>query len=312
MLDFIVAVTLTAPDLDAAERAYGRWLEYATVERGRISEQIADVWGAPRMAGRRYVLMQPASGEPVYLRFVEQATVEGYAPLRTRGWNATEILVQDPDDLAARLGDSPFRIVGEPRPLSMNPDIRAMQVIGPANELLYLTRIPPGKSAFDLGSAKTGVDRVFIVVLGGADVASMLEFYRSRFGLSVREPSNARVGVLNEAYGFPPEHEIPLAIVRLPQSFLIEVDGYPAEAIERPVRPGELPPGMAMVSFEVAELDGLELEFMHPPRNFANAPYDGRRAAVTRGAAGELIELIESGNGAELLEEAEELEERED
>lgn len=312
MLEFIVAVTLTAPDLDAVEHAYGRWLDYAIVERGRIGEQLADAWGAPRMTGRRYVLMQPASGEPVYLRFVEQASVEGYAPLRTRGWNATEILVADPDGLAARLRGSPFRIVGEPRPLSMNPDIRAMQVVGPANELLYLTRIPPGKSAFNLGSAKTDVDRVFIVVLGGADVAAMLDFYRSRFALSVREPSPARVGVLNEAYGLPPEHEIQLAIVRLPQSFLIEVDGYPAEAIERPVPPGELPPGMAMVSFEIAALDSVDLEFLRPPRNFMSAPYDGRRAAVTRGAAGELIELIESGNGAELLEEAEELEERED
>ena len=91
--------------------------------------------------------MQPESGAGVFLRFVQAAPVAGYGPMKTFGWNATEILVQDPDALAEQLADSPFKIVGSPMNLSSNENIRAMQVVGPANEVLYLTRIPPGGAA---------------------------------------------------------------------------------------------------------------------------------------------------------------------
>jgi hypothetical protein len=65
--------------------------------------------------------------------------------MKTFGWNATEILVQDPDVLAhkCRGSDALFKIVREPRPLSATSNIRVMQVVGPADEVVYLTRIPP-------------------------------------------------------------------------------------------------------------------------------------------------------------------------
>ncbi|HPF27882.1 MAG TPA: hypothetical protein PK159_14955, partial [Steroidobacteraceae bacterium] len=65
MLVAIVAVTLTAPDLMAVEQAYARYLGYHTVERGVVSAELARGWDAPAVAGRSYLLMQPASGEPV-------------------------------------------------------------------------------------------------------------------------------------------------------------------------------------------------------------------------------------------------------
>jgi len=311
MLELIVAVTITAPDLAAIEQAYREWLDYEIVARGTVSREEAEQWAAPAVEGRAYLVMQPASGEAVYLRFVEQAPMAGAEPLRTHGWNATEILVEDPHALAQKLRDSPFRIIGEPRPLSMNPAIVAMQVIGPAGELLYLTRIPPGESAFGLGSARSFVDRVFIVVLGGADASQMLEYYHAGYGLAITEPAPARVGVLNREWGFADDHEIPLAIVRLPDSFLIEVDGYPAKASKRPTRAGELPPGMAIVSFAVDSLDAVDVPLLTQPRSLESMPYAGRRAALARGAAGELIELIERASGDD-VEPAEELEERED
>jgi catechol 2,3-dioxygenase-like lactoylglutathione lyase family enzyme len=309
MLDFIVAVTLTAPDLEIIESAYGRWLDYRVVERGTVSPALAAHWAAPAVAGRDFIMMQPASGEPVYLRFVAQPATPGYAAMKTWGWNSTEILVEDPDALAQKLRDSPFRIIGEPRPLSMNPDIKAMQAIGPAGELLYLTRIPSGKSAFHLGSAKSFVDRVFIVVLGGPDMAAMRGFYGSAFGMSVTEASPARVGVLNNAWGFDAAHEIGLAIAQLPANFLIELDEYPRESVARPQRPQELPPAMAIVTFAVSSLDERPLDYATAPVTLPGLPYQDRRVALVRGAAGELIELIETGTQ---VEPAAEVEERED
>lgn len=293
LLSSIVAVTIVVPDLAAVEAAYAKSFRYRVVERGVVDAATARAWAAPKMAGHRLVLMGPESGERVYLRFVEAPATPGYAPLKTQGWNATEILVEDPDALAVQLAESAFRIVGPPRALQFNPKIRAMQAIGPGNELLYLTRIPPGGSMFDLGSAKSFVDRTFIVVLAGREMIAMQAFYRDVLGMTVTDAAPSRVEVFNAAWGLDEEHQIPLAIVRLPKNFLIELDEYPSAAPPRPVRDGELPPGMAMVTFGVADLAKVTAPFLTGLSSLPAAPYGGRRAGVLRGAAGELIELVE-------------------
>ncbi len=292
MLVSIVAVTIAVPDLQAIEAAYSQHLHYQVVERGEVSRELAEAWQAPKVEARKYLLMRPASGEPVYLRFVEAPRDTHYQPLRTHGWNATEILVEDPDRLAEQLAKSPFKIIGPPRPLTMNPKIRAMQVVGPANELLYLTRIPPGGSLFNLGSARSWVDRTFIVVVGGPDMRAMQAFYRDVLGMPVTDASPSVVGIINDAYQRPADASTPLAIARLPQSFLIEIDEYPPEATPRVPRSGELPPGMAMVSFAVESLGERTLPWVVPPQPRAAAPYAGRSVGLLRGAAGELLEIV--------------------
>jgi catechol 2,3-dioxygenase-like lactoylglutathione lyase family enzyme len=299
LLTSILAVTIVVPDLGTVEAAYRTHLGYQVVARERVDADLANSWAAPAMQGRATVLMQPESGEKVYLRFVEAPATPGYAALRTLGWNATEILVEDPDALAARLADSPFRIIGPPRPLQFNPKVRAMQVVGPAGELLYLTRIPPGGSLFDLGSARTFVDRTFIVVVGGASMSDLQAFYRDALGMKVTDASPSRVEVLNAAWQLDPEHQIPLAIAQFPKNFLVELDEYPASAGPRPARDGELPPGMAVVTFAVSDLDAVRAKPLAPAATHATAPYHGRRSMLVRGAAGELIELVEIGTATE-------------
>jgi len=293
MLTAIIAVTLTVPDLGAIERAYGGHLGYEVVERGTLPAELAALWNAPALAEREYLLMRPASGAPVYLRVIQQDLVEGYAAMKTWGWNSNEILVQDTHAVRDRLEGSPFQVIGEPRGLSMNPDIVAMQALGPAGELIYLTRIPEGKSLFNLGSARSFVDRTFIVVLGGPDMEAMRAFYADRLGMPVTPPGPSTISVLAATWGLPPETQFPLAIVQFPKDFLIELDEYPSRAVARPRREGELPPGIAMVTFRTGEIDRLDGEFIVSPRRIEASPYNGRRAALLRGAAGELIELIE-------------------
>ena len=231
MLSAIIAVTLTVPDLPTAEEAYSRWLGYRVVDRGLVSHALAAGWGAPRAEGRRYALLQPSSGEPVYLRIVQSPPTPGFEVMKTHGWNANEILVEDPDELARQLAGSPFRIVGAPRPLSTSPAVRAMQVIGPAGELNYLTRIPAdGSSVFIKTPAKSFVDRTFIVVLGGPSMAALQAFYRDTLGLKVTEAVAASINVLQDAYGMPATAQFPLAIVAISDGFLVELDEYPVTA----------------------------------------------------------------------------------
>ncbi len=296
MLTRILAVTLVVPDLDTARDAYCRWLGYELVEDGRVGEGLAAAWNAPGATMRRQSLLQPASRWPTYLRLIEGPPAPaGYAALRTQGWNANEILVQDPDALAAELSrGSPFRVVGPPRNLDSSPTVRAMQAIGPAGELNYFTRIPPAGGIFIRTPAQCAVDRTFIVVLGGSSIEALSSFYGTVLGLPVTTPIETPIELLQQAWALPPESRTRMAIARVSDSSVIELDEYPAQAPLRPCAPGALPPGIAMVSFGTPHLGARDLPWISPPAARAESPYDGARAGMLRGPAGEWIEIVEA------------------
>lgn len=286
MLGTIRGVTTVVTDLDAIEEAYSRWLDYRVLVRGCVDGDTAASWLAPAVEGRSYLTMGPASGEPVFLRFVSGPVPVGYRALTTHGWNATEILCEDPDALAARLADSPFTIIGEPRSLTRFPMIRAMQVLGPAGECLYFTRVGPG-SGLDLAEARGFVDRAFIVVAGGPTLAPMLEWY-GRFGNPVDPPVATPVRVISRANGLPPETLHAHALLALGEGTHVELDEYPLVCRPRPVADGELPPGMAMASF-----DWPGLAPSAGPSAAALLPgFDHVEARTLIGPCGERVELL--------------------
>jgi hypothetical protein len=294
MLGPIVAVTMTVADLGPIEEAYGGYLGYKVVERGQISGELAEVWGAPLVAGKSYMVMQPESGANCFLRFIAIDAYPNYKPLTTYGWNSTEILVKDVDAVYEKLKSSPFEVVGTPRNLSTTDKIKAMQVIGPAKELLYLTTVTD--SSFGLGMAESAVDRPFIVINGGRDIAQLISFYRDTLKNKVSEPQPVRMSALNKVRGFDLEMKHPLSTVDIGGPFLIEVDQYPQGTVDREVRPGDLPPSTALVAFEVQSLAKIGVPFVKPPAIIQGRPYNGRRVGVIKGPSGELHELIETPN----------------
>ncbi len=293
MLSAIIAVTLTAPDLRATEDAYTQYLDFKVVERGEVSRDLASTWGAPLAEGRKFSLLQSSSGAEVFLRIVQSPATPGYEVMKTHGWNSNEILCQDPDALALRLAKSPFRIIGAPRPLSSNAKVRAMQVIGPAGELVYLTRIPPEGGAAIKTPAATYVDRTFIVVLGGPNMAAMRDFYAKQLRMKVTEAYASPINVLNDAWQLPADNPTPLALVLISPGFAVELDQYPVKARPRPIRPGDLPPGIAMISFAASGLESGNLTWKVPLATRAGNIYRGRRSGMLQGMAGEWIEIIE-------------------
>lgn len=294
MLGPIVAVTMTVADLAPIEAAYGNFLGYKVVERGQVPKELADVWGAPLAAGKSYMVMQPESGANCFLRFIAIDDYADYKPLTTYGWNSTELLVKDVDAVYERLKSSPFEIVGTPRNLSTTDKIKAMQVIGPAKELLYLTTVTD--ESFGLGMAQSFVDRPFIVINGGEDITQLIAFYRDALNIEVSEPIPVRMSALNKVRGFDSEMKHPLSTVDVGGPFKIEIDQYPPGTTMRKVRPGDLPPSTAIVAFEVKSLDGIQVPFVAPPAIAQGRPYNGRRVAVIKGPSGELHELIETPN----------------
>lgn len=291
MLGRISTVTITTPDPAASIAAYRRYLGYLVVDDGALPRELARAWGRPQLAGRRTALLEPASGLDTYLRFVEGPAYPDYRPYGCLGWNAAELIVRDTDALARQLASSPFRIIGPPADHASSDRLRAMQVVGPAGEVLYLTAIQEKQPNFDTPDALCDVDRVFSVILGGSTLDSLQDYYHARLGVPRAPTIPAVVSALSAQYDLPREYLHPIATLPLPGHCYIEAGEMPAAAQPRPCEPGQLPPGVAMVSFDVDHLP----ESGSPAGTAASAapPYEGRRAQLCVGPAGELIELIE-------------------
>jgi hypothetical protein len=274
----IHGVTITAAELAAVEAAWTGVMGYRVVQRGRISSATAAAWGAPAVADRPFVSLGPASGEPTFLRFVEQPTPAGYSSAGTYGWSTTEITVQNSDQLYERLENSPFKVLRPPSLVPTYPYLRAMQAEGPAGERLNLTWITETRP--DLAVAKSFVGRCFIVVQGGPDLPTTLRFFEDTFGA---QPS--------------PIRQLPtlqLAVIPLGDGAKIEADQLPPNAVARKRPPGGLPPGVAIVTFACSSFDRHRSMFLAPARDAQLEPFRGRRAATIVGPSGELIELLDA------------------
>ena len=161
-----------------------------------------------------------------------------------------------------------------------------MQVLGPAGELLYFTRIIPGGSGFDLGTASVPVDRVFITVVGGPSLAELRRFYGQVLGLPLGDDLHWRIDVLARAHGLPVETTFPLAVAILPKDFLVEMDEYPAGARPRKRSSAGPPPGMSIVSFTADSLDGTDVRVATAAAGRGGFPVQRAPGGGDRGAGG--------------------------
>jgi hypothetical protein len=281
MLGAIRRVTITAADLSAIEHAYSAFLDYRVTERGKVSAGEAGVWKAPAMTGNPTLTMRPAAGDDFEFRFVQGPAYPDYVPLTTFGWNASEIMVQNVDAMAERVANSPFEIVGKPRNLSFSDDIRAMQLRGPAAEIVYLTEFKKPVQGLSVPIARSAVDRTFIVILGGSSMAAIQGFYHEQFGVPKAPVIESRITMLSKALQVSIETLYPIAAMALAGESLIEVDEMPRQVGPRHAQPGYLPPGIAITGFSCSKIP----EAARPVTESAGT-------YVMTGPAGELIELL--------------------
>jgi len=291
----ISTVTVATPELQSTIDAWRLYLGYELTDHDRLTPAMAAQFGLPALAGRRYALMLPQGDGQTWLRFIESKPDPAYRPFRHLGWNAAELMVQDTDRVAERVADSPFQVIGPPADLSISDKIRAMQVLGPSNEGVYLTSFKEKLAAFDVPEAKHFIDRVFIVILGARRCDAVSAFYSRHFGVPEAKAVPSVITVLSAAHGLPADTRHLLAALPLAGQCYIEVDQMPAGTLERTSQPGELPPGIAMVTFVVERLpEDPSVTWIAEPRTLPQAPYHGRRTAICIGPAGEWIELVES------------------
>ena len=291
MLGPIKRVTATTPDLEATQAGYTQELSYRVVESGSVTDEDAQAWSAPLSVGAPWLLMQPETESDFEFRFIQRPPETAFVPMRSFGWSAAEILVEDVDRLGEKLtGSAHFETIGAPMNLSFTDDIRAMQVTGHGGEVLYLTQVKADVPGMDLPRARCEVDRTFIVILGGPDIHALQAFYHQRFSIPKTPVISSRARVLSRAFELPPETEYPISAMPLAGQSLIEVDEFPDLAETRPGDAGLMPPGIAMVSFQVDEFPS-DLT----PVKLESSAYRGQEVAWLRGPVGELIELTRAG-----------------
>ena len=286
--------TVSVRDLESSRRNYEQWLDYITVEQGTIDQALAESWAAPNVAGSTYAVLQSQSGADIYLRLIEAPEVKEFTPLVTYGWAALEFCVQDVLEVDRRMGDSPFEIIGPPRRIEGLDAIFPMQVKGPDGEVLYFTQINSDLPEFTLPRAGCFIDHLFINVLAASDMFATQKWMVDHLGLAVgRENMEIVYTMLAGAFGTPMDELHSISTIIHGKDVFFEVDQMPDAATARPRIDGMLPPGIAMTTLRIPDLDAITAAFIQPPAVRSGPVYQGQRTASVLDPDGALFELVE-------------------
>jgi catechol 2,3-dioxygenase-like lactoylglutathione lyase family enzyme len=283
------AATLVTPNPDATTRLYEKWFDYKQVEAGVVATDLAEAWGTSAMAGRQYSLIMPASGAPVYLRLIAGQPLADYRPLRSFGWGAIEICVQDVLAVHEKMQRSPFAVIGPPKALDGSPSIWPMQVQGPDGEIIFLTEIRDDEPEARLPRAGCLVDCLFIAVLACADMAATRAWFEANLGLRGGPDFELAYTMLSRAFGLPATAKHKIAVLGHQNDAFLQLDQYPPGAEHRTGRTEELPPGIAMVSFQLPgnQMPTGPAALCHP-----GLLYDGGKSLALRTPEGAMVEVI--------------------
>jgi len=287
------AATVTVSDLSRTTDLYATYFEYAVVEQGVISDTLAASWNTPNSAGCAYAVMQPSSGANIFLRFILQPVVDGFRALRSYGWNAIEICVQDVMAVNARMQDSPFEIIGPPNKIPGLDAIHPMQVKGPDEEIIYLTQINDDLPEYNLPRAESLIDKLFILVMGSSDMDRAAHWMQEKCGLSFGREMEIPYTMIAKAYGTPLDQLHRICTLIHDKDVFLELDQYPDEAIPRPRHDGMLVPGCAIGTLFHPDFDALPGPWLTAPTVRDGAIYDGKRVGVLQDPDGTLIEMVE-------------------
>jgi hypothetical protein len=291
----IMGGIVTTPDLDAALEDYHGRLGLNIVERGELDAGLAASWDCPGSAGARTATLQPQSGAHCFIRLVEQPVPKDFVPVRTYGWAAYELTVQDVYGWPDRLAASGFDIVGPPKPIEGLPYFIPMQVTGRGREMIYLNEVAENTPSSDLPKAQSLTDHIFICILATYDREANLAWLQKKIGLDIGGTYTLEYTMINKAFGLPDGTQSSISMVQKDRLPIVEVDGYPETATDRHKVPGCLPPGNALVTLAVDSLDAIKQDFIAPPAMRGGVLYAGKRSATVIGMAGELLELVEIG-----------------
>jgi len=215
----------------------------------------ANRWQATNLTGARVLEVCGINGG---VRFIESKVYENPMPLRTFGWSALEICVDDVHKYVAQAVKAGFEVLNEAVPLSGTAKplpLIAAQLAGINGEVVYITQILSEVPNFELPDVSKESGSIFICVLGASDLENSREVIESQFKVRRASDREVAIRVINRVYEQPLETLHRLSSLQLAGRNAIEIDQLPSEGEQREKLAGNLPPGISVVTVrgEVSE-----------------------------------------------------------
>jgi catechol 2,3-dioxygenase-like lactoylglutathione lyase family enzyme len=224
-LHHVHSVTLICRDLTATIAAYCQALGQHLQSQGNVTQARALTLGCAELRDQRCAWIATDHASAPWLELIEVPQAPQTTAFARFGWLAIELLVHDVDALVARLGPH-FRILGAAKDLDISDAIRAMQVLGPAGEVLYLTQIKRALAGFQIPLSATltqAVGAPFVAVLGCKNRTEAAAFYLGLGGKSALS-FDARMSAFDAMHAQPAGKTYPMATVQLSGAALLELD----------------------------------------------------------------------------------------
>ena len=252
----IVTVTILTHDLSKSAAMYIS--AFGWQEKGSeylLSADEASRWQATNLTGARVLEVCGINGG---VRFIESTTYQNPLPLRTFGWSALEICVDDVHKYVAQAVEAGFEVLNEAVPLSGTAKplpLIAAQLAGINGEVVYITQILSEVPNFELPDVSKESGSIFICVLGASDLAKSREVLESNFEVRRASDREVAIRVINRVYEKPLETLHRLSSLQLAGRNAIEIDQLPNEGAQREKLASNLPPGISIVTVrgEVSE-----------------------------------------------------------
>ncbi len=226
-----------------------------------LSADEANRWQATNLTGARVLEVCGINGG---VRFIESKVYENPMPLRTFGWSALEICVDDVHKYVAQAVEAGFEVLNEAVPLSGTAKplpLIAAQLAGINGEVVYITQILSEVPNFELPDVSKESGSIFICVLGASDLEKSREVLESNFEVRRASDREVAIRVINRVYEKPLDTLHRLSSVQLAGRNAIEIDQLPIEGMQREKFSGNLPPGISVVTVrgEVSEVTIISL-----------------------------------------------------
>jgi catechol 2,3-dioxygenase-like lactoylglutathione lyase family enzyme len=224
-LHHVQTVTLICQDLTAMIAAYCDGLGQTLQSRSNVTRARALALGCAELGEQRCAWVATDQASAPWLELIEVPQAPQSGAFARFGWLAVELLVRDVDALATRLAPH-FKILGAPKDLDMSDAIRAMQVSGPAGEVLYLTQVKRALAAFQIplsASLTQAVGAPFVAVLGCRNRTEAAAFYLGLGGKSALS-FQARLSAFDATHAQPAGKTYPMATVQCTGDALLELD----------------------------------------------------------------------------------------
>ena len=245
----IDTVTILTHDLSKSAAMYISAFGWQVKDsEDQLSADDANRWQAVSLTGAKVLEVCGINGG---VRFIESAIYQNPQPLRTFGWSALEICVDDVHKYVAQAVKAGFKILNEAVPLSGTEKplpLIAAQLAGINGEVVYITQILSKVPNFELPDVSKESGSIFICVLGASDLEKSRAVLESNFEVRRASDREAAIKVINRIYEKPLETLHRLSSLQLAGRNAIEIDQLPIEAGQRELARNNLPPGISVVT----------------------------------------------------------------